>query len=75
MLREGELSLAEADRAVVIGPVAYYSDRYGEFRVNKKGREAEPTQFMVDFNRRLRGGAAVPTGRAPRGAARWSGGG
>ena len=26
-------------------PVAYYSDRYGVFRVNKKGREAEPTQF------------------------------
>ena len=26
-------------------PVAYYSDRCGVFRVNKKDREAEPTQF------------------------------
>ena len=26
-------------------PVAYYSDRYGVFRVNRKGAEGEPTQF------------------------------
>ncbi len=26
-------------------PVAYYSDRYGVFRVNKKGKEDELTQF------------------------------
>ena len=38
----------ETTRAHLSGhgrPVAYYSDRYGVFRVNKKGREAEPTQF------------------------------
>ena len=26
-------------------PVAYYSDRYGVFRINKKGKEGELTQF------------------------------
>ena len=26
-------------------PVAYYSDRYGVFRVNRRDREGEPTQF------------------------------
>ena len=26
-------------------PVAYYSDRYGVFRVNRKGSEGELTQF------------------------------
>ena len=27
-------------------PVAYYSDRHGVFRVNRRGREGEPTQFV-----------------------------
>ena len=27
-------------------PVAYYSDRYGVFRVNRRDREGEPTQFV-----------------------------
>ena len=38
----------EATRAHFVAhgrPVAYYSDRYGVFRVNKKGKEDELTQF------------------------------
>jgi len=27
-------------------PVAYYSDRYGVFRINRRDREGEPTQFV-----------------------------
>ena len=27
-------------------PVAYYSDGYGVFRVNRRDREGEPTQFV-----------------------------
>ncbi len=27
-------------------PVAYYSDRYGVFRVNRRDREGGPTQFV-----------------------------
>ena len=34
-------------------PVAYYSDRYGVFRVNRRDREGEATQFGL--------GSAKPT--------------
>ncbi len=42
---EAYMSTTRAHLAACGRPVAYYSDRYGVFRVNKKDKEAELTQF------------------------------
>lgn len=39
------MSTTRAHLAAHGRPVAYYSDRYGVFRVNRRGREGKPTQF------------------------------
>ncbi len=42
---EAYMETTRAHLAAYGRPVAYYSDRYGVFRVNKKGKEDELTQF------------------------------
>ena len=42
---EAYMETTRAHLAACGRPVAYYSDRYGVFRVNKKGKENELTQF------------------------------
>ena len=42
---EAYMKTMRAHLAAYGRPVAYYSDRYGVFRVNKKGKEDELTQF------------------------------
>ena len=43
---EAYMRTTRAHLAACGRPVAYYSDRYGVFRVNRRDREGEPTQFV-----------------------------
>ena len=61
---------AKARRAAHGRPVAYYSDRYRVFRVNKKDKEGELTQFSRAL-RTLDIAAIRRAARGRRGA--WSG--